>query len=92
MAGTVTRGGSPLAGARVKLTLPGGERTAVTGSDGGFALGDVPAGRHQLQVVTPEEPPSCDDSSNCLSEPSQTANRQVDVTAGRQSRVDIAFD
>lgn len=90
--GTVTRRGAPLSGAQIKVTLAdGGQLDTSTDSSGNYALAGVPVGHHQVQVIDPGYGQSCDAAGNCIANPSQTANRSADVTAGQESRVNVNF-
>src|ERR1700730_11261731 len=63
-----TAAGEPVAGAKVTVFTPGAKKnpTAVTGTDGRFAIADIPPGPHTVSVQLPGRGP--------------TASTGVDVT------------
>ncbi|MBS1907707.1 MAG: carboxypeptidase regulatory-like domain-containing protein [Actinobacteria bacterium] len=55
VSGAVTDdGGSPIANARVTVNGSDGPRVVTTGDDGGYALGDLPAGDYVITVTVPD--------------------------------------
>lgn len=94
VAGTVTVDGQPSEGAKVTIFLAGGgEISSSTDGAGRYQLDAVAPGQHRLEVVTGGNVgcPSSGDSGDCVGSPSQTANRTVDVAAGRKTTADVAF-
>ena len=52
--GTVRAGGKPVVGVVVQATQDETERRTMTGAHGAFRLGDLVAGKHNIEVLRPE--------------------------------------
>ena len=85
--GVVSRGGQPLAGARVSLRSEGGaERATTADADGGYRFTDVEPGGYEVAAYS-ETGAECG-AEGCIS--AAWAQRdEVTVAAGETRRVDI---